>query len=69
MGQTHARGQILTLVTSASSANLREQGQTMELEQFTQAVGLASCWLTVTVWILKQVEREQDTIIQKSSPL
>lgn len=55
MGQTHARGQILTLVTSASSANLRERGQTMELEQFTQAVDLASCWSTV--WIFRQVER------------
>lgn len=35
MGQTHARGQILMLVTPTSSANLREQGQITELKQFT----------------------------------
>lgn len=58
MGQTHARGQILMLATPASSANLREQGQTTELEQFTWAVGLPSCWLTVTVRIVRQRQKE-----------
>lgn len=39
----------------------------MELEQFTQAVDLASCW--PTVWIFRQVkrDRERETIIENTS--